>query len=255
MIAIAERWIGRMPSRTPRPHPCLEPEPPAADPARVRDPPQPARRSTAETTTRTSRSRAAPRPKTGSRRLHDQRISPGRMTWTGFSARTGGRISGARPRSSGSCDAAIHRPAPVGLIGYGRAVPQFGEPCLRVANRVDDFSQPDVSTAIERRYSRCDSGMGRVMRPLVRSSMPCSPAGGRALRTWCRSRGSPRVPAGWYARLPGRSWPARVLEPGHRPARPGLSAGAGRGCRAGTAVKGHRPVETSLGVVGRPAPG
>jgi len=92
--------------------------------------------------------------------------------------------------------------------------------------------------------------MGSVMRPLVRSSMPCSPAGGRALRTWCRSRGSLRVPAGWYARLRGRSWPARVLEPGHRPAPPGLSAGAGRACRAGTAVKGHRRWITRLGVVG-----
>src|SRR5450631_1635463 len=59
-----------MPPRTPRPHPRLEPKPPAADPARVPDPPQPApapplpaRRSTAETTTRASRSRAVPRPK------------------------------------------------------------------------------------------------------------------------------------------------------------------------------------------------
>src|SRR2546429_7454337 len=82
-----------MPPRTPRPHPHLEPEPPAADPAPVRDPPQPApapplpaRRSTNETTTRTGRSRAVPRPKTTSHRRHDQRISPGRMTWTGFSA-------------------------------------------------------------------------------------------------------------------------------------------------------------------------
>ena len=38
---------------------------------------------------RASRSRAVPRPKTGYRRLHDQRISLGRMTWTWFSARTG----------------------------------------------------------------------------------------------------------------------------------------------------------------------
>src|ERR1035438_5842706 len=42
-----------------------------------------------ETTTRTGLSRRLPRPKTGSRRWHDQRISPGRMTWTRFSARTG----------------------------------------------------------------------------------------------------------------------------------------------------------------------
>jgi hypothetical protein len=70
--------------------PRLEPGPSAADPA-VRDPPQPApasplpaRRRAAETATPAGRSGAAPRPKTHSRRRHDQRISPGRMTWTGY---------------------------------------------------------------------------------------------------------------------------------------------------------------------------
>ena len=53
--------------------------------------PLPARRRAAETATRACRSCAVPRPKTGSRRWPDQRISPGRMTWTGFSARTGGQ--------------------------------------------------------------------------------------------------------------------------------------------------------------------
>jgi putative transposase len=42
----------------------------------------------AETATRAGRSRSVPRPKTGSRRWPDQRIPPGRMTWTRFSART-----------------------------------------------------------------------------------------------------------------------------------------------------------------------
>jgi hypothetical protein len=76
-------------------HPHLEPGPSAADPAPVRDPPQsasaaslPARRRAAETATRTSRSRPVPSPKTGSRRRPDQRISPGRITRTRFSART-----------------------------------------------------------------------------------------------------------------------------------------------------------------------
>src|ERR1022692_218893 len=76
----------------------LEPEPSAADPARVRDPPQPApaspvagRRCPAETATRTDRSRAVPRTKTGSRRWPNQRISPGRVTWMRFSAPTGPR--------------------------------------------------------------------------------------------------------------------------------------------------------------------
>ncbi len=95
MNAIAERWIGGCRPRAPGPHPRLEPEPPAADPAPVRDPPQsapasplPARRHAAETATRTGRSRPVPRPQTGSRRRHDQRISPGRVTRTRFSART-----------------------------------------------------------------------------------------------------------------------------------------------------------------------
>src|SRR5262249_12703057 len=87
-----------MPPRAPGPHPHLEPGPPAADPAPVRDPPQsapaaprPARGRAAETATRPRRSRPVPRPKTRSRRWPDQRISPGRMTWTRFSARTGYR--------------------------------------------------------------------------------------------------------------------------------------------------------------------
>ena len=64
-----------MPSRAPGPHPRLEPEPSAADLARVRDPPQPAPASplpacgrAAETATRAGRSRPVPRPKTHSRR-------------------------------------------------------------------------------------------------------------------------------------------------------------------------------------------
>src|ERR1035437_8610589 len=94
MNAITERWIGgcrrELLDRT-----LMEPAPSAADLARVRDPPQPApaapvpaRRRAAETATRTGRSRPVPRPTTHSRRWPDQRISPGRMIWTTFSART-----------------------------------------------------------------------------------------------------------------------------------------------------------------------
>ena len=85
----------RMPPRAPGPRPHLEPGPPAASPGRLRGPPQsasatplPERRRAAETATRTRRSCAVPRPKTGSCRRPDKRISPGRMTWTRFSART-----------------------------------------------------------------------------------------------------------------------------------------------------------------------
>src|ERR1039458_5086265 len=84
-----------MPPRAPGPHPDLEPAPSAADPARLRDPPQPAsaaplpaRRRAADTAARPGRSGAVPHPKRRSRRWSDQRISPGRMTWTRFSART-----------------------------------------------------------------------------------------------------------------------------------------------------------------------
>src|SRR6266516_4331288 len=62
MNAIAEHRIGG-PPRAPGPHPRREPAPSAADPARVRDPPQPApaaplpaRRRAAETAARTGRS-------------------------------------------------------------------------------------------------------------------------------------------------------------------------------------------------------
>jgi hypothetical protein len=85
----------RMPPRRPGPHPRLESGPSAADPAPVRDPSQPApaaslpvRRRAAETATRTGKPRPVPRPKAGSRQQPDQRIPPGRMTWTMFSART-----------------------------------------------------------------------------------------------------------------------------------------------------------------------
>jgi hypothetical protein len=67
-------------------------------PARVRDPPQSApaaplaalRRPT-ETATTTGHSRPVPRTKADSHRWHDQRISPGRVTWIRFSAPTGPR--------------------------------------------------------------------------------------------------------------------------------------------------------------------
>src|ERR1035441_8148874 len=100
-----------MPPRAPGPHPDLHPPPSAADPARVRDPPQPApaaplpaRRRAADTAARPGRSRPVPRPTTHSRRWPDQRISPGRMTWTRFSARTVWRGSTSTAGSTGGSD-------------------------------------------------------------------------------------------------------------------------------------------------------
>jgi len=82
-------------ARAPGLHPGLESGPSAADPARVRDPPQSAPaspvagfRCPTEATTRTGRSWAVPYPKKDSRRRPDQRISPDRMTWTRFPAPT-----------------------------------------------------------------------------------------------------------------------------------------------------------------------
>ena len=66
------------------------------DPARVRDPPQSAPAAPlaalccpAETATTTGHSRPVPRTKADSHRGHDQRISPGRVTWMRLSAPTG----------------------------------------------------------------------------------------------------------------------------------------------------------------------
>ena len=77
---------------------CASTRPPQSAPAT----PLPARRRTAETATRTGPSRRLPRPKTGSLRWHNQRISPGRMTWTRLPARTRRQAaptsSTARPR-------------------------------------------------------------------------------------------------------------------------------------------------------------
>src|ERR1022692_3625526 len=84
MNAIAERQIGGCRRGILAPPLIWNQTPPAADPARLRDPslpasaaPFPARRRAAETTTRAGRPRSVSRPKTRSRRWPDQRISPG----------------------------------------------------------------------------------------------------------------------------------------------------------------------------------
>ena len=146
-----------MPPRASRPHPHLKSEPSAADPAPVRDPPQSAPtaplaplRCSAETATPTGPSRAVPRKKTDSCRWHDQRISPGRMAWTRFSAPTGSRrrfalpaqdekgdvVSGVPASDQGLHDQdadALGRPRRHGLTQQGdaviyRLVPAFHQP-------------------------------------------------------------------------------------------------------------------------------
>jgi hypothetical protein len=70
----------------------------------------PARSRSAETATRTDQSRPLPRPETGSSWWPDQRIPPGCITWTRFSARTG---AGAR------CQARAGTPCPCSRRGLG----------------------------------------------------------------------------------------------------------------------------------------
>jgi hypothetical protein len=77
------------------PHPHLEPGSSSADPAPVRKPsqsapsaPLPARSRPSETAAATCPPQPVPHTKTRMRRRLGQRISPGRMMWIRFSART-----------------------------------------------------------------------------------------------------------------------------------------------------------------------
>ena len=96
MNAITERWIGGCRRELLDRTLIWNQAHLRSDAAPVRGPPQSAPaaqllawRRTAEAATRGCRSRPLPRPKTRSRRWPDQRVSPGGMTWTRFSARTG----------------------------------------------------------------------------------------------------------------------------------------------------------------------
>jgi putative transposase len=95
MNAIAERWIGGCRRELLDRTLVWNQAHLRANPGPVRDPPQsapaspfPERRRAAEATTRARRSRPVPHPKTRSSRWPDQRISPGRMRWSRFSAPT-----------------------------------------------------------------------------------------------------------------------------------------------------------------------
>ena len=108
--AIAERWIGGCRRELLDRTLVWNQGSSAADLGPVPDPPQsapasplPARRRAAETATRAGRSRSVPRPTTDSRQWADPRVSPGRMTLTRFSARTGQGTTPIWSASSRGC--------------------------------------------------------------------------------------------------------------------------------------------------------
>ena len=88
-------------------------------------------RCAAETPAGTGRSRPVPRPTANPHRLPDQRIPPGRMTWTTFSARTGraGRDRGGVRRGRGLARVAWAGRVAVRLVGERREADR-GQPRL-----------------------------------------------------------------------------------------------------------------------------
>ena len=199
MNAITERWIGgcrrELLDRT-----LVWNQAHSADPARLRGPPQsapatplPARCRATETATRACRSCAALRTKTASRQWPDQRVSPGRITWAGFSART--------PRSL----AAERRTQRLRTrANPGRCGPRRGLACPAEAqSSVIALAVGSVTWFT----ARCRSGASSASatRPNSASSRPA---------LWTASHGSRRDPASRQAcsqllPLPRckRSWP------------------------------------------------
>src|ERR1017187_5884541 len=138
-----------MPPRPPGPRPHLEPEPSAANPARVRDPPQSApaspvagRRCAAETATRTDRSRAVPHPKTGPRRWPDQRISPGRVTWMSFSAPTEDHPTSGRTKTGPAADAEHLTETGRVPLGICQGRTGFRHPQVPLTREIGEFGTP-----------------------------------------------------------------------------------------------------------------
>ena len=82
------------------------------------------RRRAAETAPRAGRSRSVPRPKTDAHQWPDQRISPGRMTWMRFSARTPAQVTQQRSDRLRRAQCCITISAPRGKELPGNALIQ-----------------------------------------------------------------------------------------------------------------------------------
>ena len=143
------------------------------NPARLRGPPQstpatplPARCRPTETATRACRSCAAPRTKTASGQWPDQRVSPGRITRTGFSART---PLGGQPRHGTDGHPAQTSPSTCGGPRMYPALTFRGPaPCcrsapLRKAAHGSRWPQHQLNRASRRATS--SSSRGRVLAP------------------------------------------------------------------------------------------
>src|SRR6266481_2273869 len=133
--------------------------------------PLPGRSCAAETSTGTGRSRAVPCPETDSHRLPHQRIPPGRITWTRFSART---MSASRDQLQSA--ARDQRSAP--------AMPRGPRPS-RAARRHDTFGAewigkpPGASSCAANRPSPGDLSANPVPMLSARRKSGTSPAGTR----------------------------------------------------------------------------
>ncbi len=66
-------------------------------------------------------------------------------------------------------------PSAVGLVGNRGAVAQPGQLRLDVDDGVQDFSQRPLAAADRAQVRAVRFGTGSVMRPVLNSSMPCTP--------------------------------------------------------------------------------
>ncbi len=67
-------------------------------------------------------------------------------------------------------------PAAVGLCGHGRGVPQADQLCPGPCDGADDLGERHLATADSAQVAALLLGTGSVIRPVVSSSMPCSPS-------------------------------------------------------------------------------
>src|ERR1017187_7015341 len=123
-------------------------------------------RCPAETATRTGRPCAAPCPKTPLRQRHDQRIPPGRMTWTRFSAPTAPVTFAGRARACA---------VPIMDLVWTRPVSRLTSPPSASGRRRPEAWTWLASTELTHEYQR----------PACR----CPARHNVAVQRWCRGIG------------------------------------------------------------------